>query len=234
MTLEWDRIETVTFDSFTTLVDVAGPTTRRLSDFVSDPVPIARLWRSRAVDYRMLCNFVDAYAPYDKTTRDALEYALARFDESLPNDEVDTIAEIFSKLDVYDDVSGTIHELSAAGFDCYIISNGNPNLLDSIVRRADIEGVLAGIVSADEIETYKPARAFYEYSAQQTNTPLENIVHVATPWYDIYGANHAGMQTAWVNRNGVPWEAFEGEPDLIVDSLAEFLAQFHTRNEGSD
>ena len=33
------------------------------------------------------------------------------------------------------------------------------------------------------------------------------------------GARHAGMQGVWLNRKDMPWEPFDGDPDLTVDSL---------------
>jgi 2-haloacid dehalogenase len=35
------------------------------------------------------------------------------------------------------------------------------------------------------------------------------------------GARHAGIQGVRVDRKGTPWEPFDGEPDLTVDSVFE-------------
>jgi 2-haloacid dehalogenase len=35
------------------------------------------------------------------------------------------------------------------------------------------------------------------------------------------GAQHAGMQSAWVNRKNRPWDTFGGEPDLTVGTFHE-------------
>lgn len=224
MALDASAVEAVTFDSFTTIVDVIGTTERVLADHLTDPESVASLWRYRAVEYRMLSNFMDSYENYYETTRDALEYALAAHDVGLDDETVAMIVDTFHRLDVFEDVYQCFRELDDAGYGLYIVSNGNPAVLDSMIDRAEIGEFIRDTISADEIETYKPAISFYRHAIRRTGTPAEGILHVATPWYDIYGANNAGMQTIWVNRRDVPWEKYEGEPDKTIESLTPLPA----------
>lgn len=224
--LDEGQVETITFDSFTTLVDVWSSTINTLSQYVDDPAPIAKLWRYRAVDYRMVSTFTGNYETYTETTRDALEYSLAAHDVELSPEQIDELGSVFYDLEVFDDVRASMERLSDLGYDLYVVSNGDPNILQSLVSKADIEDLIEDSISADEIESYKPDSRIYEHTSDRVGTPVENIAHVATPWYDIYGADNAGMQTVWVNRKNEPWETFDGEPDLIVDSLDECAARF--------
>lgn len=228
MTLEFDpsAVETVTLDSFTTLVDVHGPTREALAEHVAEPDPVASLWRSRAVDYRMVATFLDRYEPYRQTTREALEYALAVHGHDLSDSAVDEVVSTFDELPVFDDVHESVARLVDAGYDVAVLSNGEPDLLASIVERADIDALLSAVVSADEIRAYKPSSEIYERGAERTDTPIENLAHAATPWYDVYGAMGAGVQAIWVDRRGQPWDAFDGEPSLVVDSLAALADAF--------
>lgn len=225
MTLDTDT-ETITFDSFTTLVDVGASTRRALAEHVDDPDPIADLWRFRAVDYRMVGTFTGVYETYEQTTREALEYALVANGVDLADSVIDEIVAVFHELDVYDDVRPGMRRLAEGGYDLYVLSNGNPTLLDSVVERAAIDDLIEATISADEIGAYKPDPRIYEHAAERTGTPIEDVVHVATPWYDIYGAIHAGMQGVWLNRNDRPWDRFDGDPDLIVEDFDELVETF--------
>ncbi len=124
-------------------------------------------------------------------------------------------------MPVFNDVRTSFDRISNAGYDQYIISNGTLDLLSAIASNADIEGLVNGIISADEIKEYKPSVRFYEHVCDKIGNSPENIVHAATLWYDIYGAMNHGMKTVWVNRDRNPWERFDGEADLTVDSLLE-------------
>ncbi|MDX1745493.1 MAG: haloacid dehalogenase type II [Halobacteriales archaeon] len=226
MSFDPDRVETITFDSFTTLVDVRGSTRRALERHLEDPEPIAQLWRFRAVDYRMVATFVDDYATYYETTEQALRYALAANDVTLSEEAITEIASVFLDLDPFADVRPAMESLDDAGYDLYVVSNGNPAVLEAMVEVCDHEDLLVDTISADEIKAYKPDGRIYEHAAKRTDTPIDRIAHVATPWYDVYGAMYAGMQGVWVNRTGAPWDEFDGDPDLTVPDLASLPAQF--------
>lgn len=225
MAVDAGAVETITFDSFTTIVNVEKSTREVLAEYVDDPDPVATLWRFRAVDYRMVSAFTE-YEDYERTTREALEYALAVHGHDLPDDAVDRIAGVFDRLAVYRDVRPGMERLVDRGYDLYVLSNGTPDLLDSMVERAGIDDLIEGTISADGVETFKPDPAIYEYAAARVDTPMDAIAHVATPWYDVYGAMHAGLQSVWLNRNGVPWDRFDGTPDLIVDDFDALTASF--------
>jgi len=224
--LDESQVEALTFDSFTTIVDVWSSTIQNLAEYVDDPESIAKLWRFRAVDYRMVSTFTGNYETYTQTTREALEYSLAAHDVELAPEQVDELASVFYDLEVFDDVRPSMERLADLGYELYIVSNGDPNILESMISKANIEDLIDGTVSADEIESYKPESRIYEYTSEKVGTPIEDIAHVATPWYDIYGADNAGMQTVWVNRKDDPWETFDGDPDLTVGSLEEFSLTF--------
>jgi 2-haloacid dehalogenase len=105
------------------------------------------------------------------------------------------------------------------GYDLYVVSNGNPEMLDSMVSHADIGGLLEDTISADEVETFKPDAEIYRHAAGRTGTPIEEIAHAAALWFDVQGAQHSGMQGVWMDRKGSPWEPFDGEPSLTVETV---------------
>ena len=76
MRFESERVETATFDSYSTLVDVDAAE-NALADRVDNPEPVSRLWRTRSLEYTMVANHNDAYQSFYELNRDALQDALA-------------------------------------------------------------------------------------------------------------------------------------------------------------
>lgn len=226
MNFDPNRVTTVTFDSYSTLVDTDAAE-RALADRVADPEPVSKLWRSRSLAYTMVANYIDAYQPFYEMNRDALQYSLDAHDVDLPPSERDQILAVYHELDVFDDVRPGIKRIRDEGLECYILSNGNPEMLESLVNHADIGDLITGTISADEVETYKPDAEIYRHAAARTETPIESIAHVGGRWVDVIGASHAGMQAVWVNRAGNPWETFNGEPDLEIESLTELADEMN-------
>jgi 2-haloacid dehalogenase len=224
MSFDADRVETVTFDSYSTLVDVDAAE-RALAARVDDPEPVSKLWRARSLEYTFVANQIDAYQPFYEMNRDALQYALDAHGVDITTEQRDEVLAVYHELDVFDDVREGIERLRAGGYDCYVVSNGNPEMLDSMVDHADIGDLIEDTVSAHEIRTFKPAADLYRHAAGRTGTPIDAIAHVTAGWFDVLGARHAGMQGVWVDRKGIPWETFGGDPDLTVETVFELAAE---------
>ena len=75
MSLDTDHIETITVDSYGTLVD-PNAVEAALAERVTDPEPVSKLWRSRSLMYTMVGNVIGFYQPFYDMNRDALQYAL--------------------------------------------------------------------------------------------------------------------------------------------------------------
>ncbi|MGM0591391.1 MAG: haloacid dehalogenase type II [Halobacteriota archaeon] len=215
-----ERVTTVTFDSYSTLVDVDAAE-KALAARVDDPEPVSKLWRSRSLEYTFVANHVGAYQPFYEMNRDALQYALDVEGVDLSAAERDEILSVYHELDVFDDVRGGIERLRDGGFDCYVVSNGNPEMLASMVEHADIGDLVEDTISADEVATFKPDAELYRHAAARTGTPIGDVAHVTAGWFDVMGARHAGMQGVWVDRKGTPWEPFDGDPDLTIETISE-------------
>jgi len=103
---------------------------------------------------------------------------------------------------------------------------GTPEMLENMLHSAEIEEYVEDAISVDEIETFKPEPAVYQHGAARTGTPIENVVHVAGPTFDIRGAMAAGMQGVWIDRTGEPWDPWFPEPDAAIgtfDDLVDLL-----------
>lgn len=215
-----EKVTTVTFDSYSTLVDVDAAE-KALAARVDDPEPVSKLWRARSLEYTFVGNHIDVYQPFYEVNRDALQYALDVHDVDITEDERDEILAVYHELDVFDDVRDGIERLRDGGYDCYVVSNGNPEMLDSMVEHAAIGDLLEDTISADEVETFKPDAELYRHAAARTGTSIDEIAHVTAGWFDVMGAQHAGMQGVWVDRKGTPYEPFDGDPELTIETFYE-------------
>jgi len=222
MTFDADRVTTVTFDSYSTIVDVEAAE-KALADRVPEPRPVSQLWRSRSLAYTFIGTIIDAYKPFYEMNRDALQFALDTHGVDISTEERDEILAVYHELDVFTDVRDGMEALRDAGYDLYVVSNGNPEMLSSMVDHADIGDLIKDTVSADEVQTFKPDAELYRHAAARTGTPIDEIAHVTAGYFDVYGAVNAGMQGVWVNRTDGPWDGFAGEPDLEISSFHDLV-----------
>lgn len=80
-------------------------------------------------------------------------------------------------------------------------------------------------LSADDARTYKPAPAVYELAITITAHPPENLLMIAAHAWDLRGAQHAGLRTAYVARpTGDPPTATD-HFDLHATNLTDLANQ---------
>jgi 2-haloacid dehalogenase len=233
--VDLDQIETVTFDSYTTLVDVysQADVIAEKIDSVERPDFVSRIWRARNMMYTVMANDIDAYRPFYEIQGLSLRYALESFGHDVPEEVRDEIRRTVYKdnIAVFDDVRPGMERIADAGYDMYVISNGDPDMLDHMVEEAEIGELIEDTISADEVETFKPEEKIYRHSADRIGTPIDQILHVSGgTMRDVWGAKHAGMRTAWLNRpeRHYPREYLGRNPDLTIadfHELADILAE---------
>ncbi|MFC4540999.1 haloacid dehalogenase type II [Halosolutus amylolyticus] len=226
MAFDPDLVTTITFDSYSTLVDVDAVESA-LGDHpdVGDPEPISKTWRERSMQYTLVGNHLGNYKRFYDVNRDALAYALAVHGVEATEDEREAILATYHDLEVFDDVRDGIERLRDGGYDCYVLSNGNPEMLASMVESAEIGDLVEDTISAHERATFKPDADLYRHAAGRTGTPIQQIAHVAALWFDVQGAIHAGMQGVRLDRKGTPWEPFGSDPDLTIETIDELAAE---------
>ena len=222
MSFDPDTVETLAFDSYGTLVDVSG-VAEPLSEYVDevDPSLVAKIWRQRSLAHAMVGNAIGEYDTFYEMNRRALQVALETIDVDIDEDEREEILSTYHELPVFDNVRDGMERFRDLGYDCYVVSNGNEEMLESLVDHADLEDVLEDTISADEIERFKPQPELYRHAADEIGTPIEGIAFVAAGWWDVPGAMNAGMQGVWINRSDTLWGPYETEPDLTIDSFHE-------------
>ena len=116
--------------------------------------------------------------------------------------------------------------MRGAGYRLAVLSNVDPDLFAATRERLPVEIEL--VVTAAEVESYKPGLAHFERFRELSGAAPGEWVHAARSWYhDIVPAHRLGVPSVWVNRDGGsedPGLATVVIPDLmtlpaVVDSL---------------
>lgn len=165
------------------------------------------------------------YESYLSLHRYALEDLLR--ERSVPVEnldrDLDRLTAVYHDLDPFDDVASAIRRLDDAGYRVAILSNGDPDMLSSMVGAIDGTGAIEMTISAAEVGVFKPHEALYRHAADRLDVPIGTIVHAGAGWGDVVGCMHAGIQGVWVDRYGDPWPSFGPGPDHVVTSLEDLV-----------
>jgi 2-haloacid dehalogenase len=107
----------------------------------------------------------------------------------------------------------------------FAFSNGTANAIDTLLVAAEIRNYFNGLVSVDDLKTFKPNPAVYLHFLKKADTKASDAWLVSSNPFDVIGAISAGMRAAWVKRsdNAIfdPWGI---EPTVTVNNLHELYA----------
>jgi len=220
MTFKPDTIDTVLTDSYTTIIEQLSPP-EILEPYTEEPERAARLWGTRAVEFGLVATILGEFQSCRLKYEMALEYTLTRFSIDISEDEREIMLEAWEHRQPFDDVKRGLTQITDAGYEVFILSDGDRDMLENILETPGIGEHISGMVSASDIGFYKPDPQLYRHAATRVQTPVTRIAYVSASWYDVLGAMACGMQGIWINRTDDVWMNFLGTPDAEITTLPE-------------
>jgi len=217
------------FDVYGTLIDTQGVTTA-LEKYLTEPQKaseFARRWRDKQLEYSFRHTVMGHYVPFAECTREALAFTNRALQAGLNDNACDHLMDVYAELPAFVDAAPALARLKAADIRCVAFSNGTQNAVSQLLKRANLSTYMDDIVSADEVKRFKPDPAVYAHLRTRLETRPEQTWLISSNAFDVIGAAHAGLRSAWVRRHAdAPFDPWGIEPDMTVvdlEALAEHL-----------
>ena len=221
-----DRVTTLTFDIFGTVLDLTGSIVPVVRDFLAtkeaaiDPDQFWRDWRTRQrLEQHQDTILMLGHCGYLEAARRGLVFTLRRHGVEFTADEADEIVTVFERLKPFEDARVGLLEL-ARKYRLVALSNGNQRLLDLLCDEA-IGAPFAAKISVERFGRFKPHPSIYRGAAALLGVEPGEAMMVAAHSFDILGARACGFRGAYVNRYRLPYEESPLQPDLTVADFAE-------------
>ncbi|MBX3569822.1 MAG: haloacid dehalogenase type II [Rhizobiaceae bacterium] len=206
------------FDAYGTLFDVHAAVRRHADRVGPDAQSLSEIWRAKQLEYSWVRSLMGSYRDFWALTEEALDFAFAKVPGADPALRGDLLAAYWS-LDCYPEVPSVLKSLKASGARLAILSNGSPDMLESAVRSAALDGVIDGIFSVDPVRRFKTDPAVYDLVTTAWRLYPGAVSFQSSNRWDIAGASKFGFHTVWVNRSGQPDEYRDHPPSAILPSL---------------
>ncbi|HYD97318.1 MAG TPA: haloacid dehalogenase type II [Noviherbaspirillum sp.] len=221
-------IQAIAFDAYGTLFDVysIGELAERL--FPGQGPALAALWRDKQIEYSRLRTMCATYKPFWEVTQDALVFSCKKLGLDLTLDAQNALMGQYAKLKAFPENLGVLQALQQMGLKLAILSNGNPQMLDSAAEAAGMRDVFHHILSVDAVKKFKPAPEAYQLAPDVFGLSPRSILFVSSNGWDVCGATWFGYTTFWVNRAAAPLEELGVAPDATgpdMNALLQFVQQ---------
>ena len=220
MALDLRSITHLTFDCYGTLIDWRGGALTAIAAMPSlegcDHARLVDDWLS--ADRELTAS--DPYLPYGEVLTRGIVNAGHAQDRRIPLVEAVSFAAMQSAWPPFDESPATLSKLGER-FSLAILSNVQTPVLEQSVAQLGVE--FQQLVTAEQLQSYKPARAHFDEALKRLDVPKESVLHVACSLYhDVRPAQALGWKTAWINREDEPLPD-DLEPDVVLPDLASLL-----------
>jgi 2-haloacid dehalogenase len=168
------------------------------------------------------------YLPYRAVLAQVAQGIGQRTGIHISEDDGRAFAESLTRWKPFPDTVTTL-QLLAKKFRLAILSNIDDDLFAE-TRKMFAPVEFAFVVTAQQMQAYKPALKNFEEAIRRSGLSNDQILHVGQSIYhDIEPANILGIQNVWVNRPSIrpgvgPVKIGKGRPTHEVHSLAELAA----------
>lgn len=213
---------TLAFDVYGTLINTHGVLSA-LEELVSGHAKaFSNTWRDKQLEYSFRKGLMQNYETFTVCTSQALDYTCSYYRTNLSDDQKMELMSLYRVLPAFDDVKEGLTRLKGAGFMLYAFSNGATDALEVLLDNAGIRDLFLGVISVDDIKSFKPNPAVYSHFLRKSKATGGSAWLISSNPFDVIGAISAGMKSAWVRRSPEsvfdPWGV---EPTITVTSLRE-------------
>jgi 2-haloacid dehalogenase len=205
------------FDAYGTLFDVHSVVTRSGAGIAGDVPALSQLWRQKQLEFTWLCALMDRYRDFSHITDASLRSALAQLQIPATEPQIRKLLDAYLAPAVFPDARIALEALR--DFPRAILSNGTPAMLQAAVHNNGMESYFTGIISVDQVKTYKPSPKVYQLGPDMLHLPAEEILFVSSNAWDAAGAKAFGYRVCWCNRSGQPMDQLGFAPDVTISSL---------------
>src|SRR5262249_25373453 len=139
------------------------------------------------------------YAPFRQVTGEALDNCLATFgitDRSVR----EKLLGAYLALEPFPEVPAALDRLKRAGKRLAILSNGNPEMLDPMVKASGLADRFEAVLSVDAAKVFKVDPKAYQVVEARCGVKPDKVCFLSSNCWDAHGAAHFGFRTVWVNR----------------------------------
>jgi 2-haloacid dehalogenase len=212
-------VNAVFFDMNETLLDL-NLLQQKFQYYFTDPYAL-KYWFVKLLHSSTVMASMNEYADFGKLSRAVLEDLAVESQVNLKEADIDGILSSFKSLSAYDDVVPALSLLKDNNIRTVAVSNSSKDMMKMQLQNSGLIDLFDSYYSTDSVNTYKPFKQIYQFVAEQEKLKLDEIYMVASHDWDLFGAQKAGLKTAYIKRKHEIYNPYYPKADISGDDLIE-------------
>ena len=180
------------------------------------------LWFTTMLHYSLVHTLCENYQSFGDIGIAALKMvAESQGIELEYQDARDAVVTPLLSLPPHHDVVGGLKILSEDGFRTVSLTNSSAEAAEIQLSNAGLADLFERRYSVETVKRFKPHKDAYHMVLDDLGVEPEETLMVAAHAWDLAGAKHVGLQTAFIARPGTALYPNVERPDYVVNDLLE-------------
>ena len=206
------------FDVNETLLDI-GPPKERVGDILLD-AGAPELWFTTMLQYSLAMTVSGQYVALADIGAAVLQMMARNSDVALSEQEAKEALSVMRTLAPHPDVKPALERLSVLGWRMATLTNSSEAGVRAQMAHAGLDHLFERQLSVESGGKFKPHASVYQWAAQEMKVEPSECMLIAAHGWDVAGAKWAGLQTAFIARQGQQKFPLSLPPDIDVSDLA--------------
>ena len=207
---------TVVFDIIGTCFSLEKPRQRLVE--LGAPAHAVQLWFAQTLRDAFALSHAGGYRPLKEVLEAELPRTLKVLGVEADAMQLSQVVNSFAELESQPDALEAFRLLSEAGWKLIALTNGSEDSTRKLLERAGALQHFASILSCDTIQKTKPHPDVYAMAKRDAEGDLWMVA--AHAW-DIQGASHAGLKTAFITQEEKDYLSVYPQPEIVASNLVE-------------
>ena len=216
-----NKPKAILFDAYGTLFDVNSAAEKSKNKIGDKWEAFANYWRTTQLEYTWLRSLMHRHKDFWQITEDSLDKSIKVF--NINKDMKTELLNLYKKLSPFSEVKETLENLKKKDIKLSILSNGTPELLNTLVVSNKFDTIFDDIFSIEEVRIYKPDSKVYDLPVNKYKIKPDEIIFLSANTWDVSGAGNYGYNSVWVNRNNTVFDNLDYKPFKEIKSLQQLL-----------
>ena len=216
-----NKPKAILFDAYGTLFDVNSAAEKSKNKIGDKWEAFANYWRTTQLEYTWLRSLMHRHKDFWQITEDSLDKSMKVF--NINKDMKTELLNLYKKLSPFSEVKETLENLKKKDIKLSILSNGTPELLNTLVVSNKFDTIFDDIFSIEEVRIYKPDSKVYDLPVNKYKIKPNEIIFLSANTWDVSGGGNYGYNSVWVNRNNTVFDNLDYKPFKEIKSLQQLL-----------
>ena len=216
-----NKPKAIIFDAYGTLFDVNSAAEKSKNKIGDKWEAFANYWRTTQLEYTWLRSLMHRHKDFWQITEDSLDKSMKVF--NINKDMKTELLNLYKKLSPFSEVKETLENLKKKDIKLSILSNGTPELLNTLVVSNKLDTIFDDIFSIEEVRIYKPDSKVYDLPVNKYKIKPNEIIFLSANTWDVSGGGNYGYNSVWVNRNNTVFDNLDYKPFKEIKSLQQLL-----------